>query len=87
MRTYLDEALLRMQSFVSDGVEIAFIDEGPRGGDPVLLIHGFASNVKTNWIDPGWVPTLTLEDILRETIAEAAAEQVAQPASTSLLSP
>ena len=35
----------------------------------------------------GWVPTLTLEDILRETIAEAAAEQVAQPASTSLLSP
>ena len=59
MRAYLGEGWLRMQTFVSDGVDIAFIDEGPRAGDPVLLIHGFASNVKTNWIDPGWVPTLT----------------------------
>ena len=46
-----------MQTFNSDGVEIAFIDEG--AGDPVLLIHGFASNVRTNWIDPGWVRLLT----------------------------
>jgi len=48
-------------TFDSDGVEIAFIDEGPAdaGGDPVLLIHGFASNVVTNWVDPGWVKTLT----------------------------
>ncbi len=46
-----------MQTFDSDGVEIAFLDEGH--GDPVLLIHGFASNVATNWIDPGWVKTLT----------------------------
>lgn len=43
--------------FDSDGVEIAFLDEGR--GDPVLLIHGFASNVVTNWVDPGWVETLT----------------------------
>jgi pimeloyl-ACP methyl ester carboxylesterase len=43
--------------FDSDGVEIAFLDEGQ--GDPVLLIHGFASNVVTNWVDPGWVETLT----------------------------
>ena len=48
-----------MQTFDSDGIDIAFIDEGPRAGDPVLLIHGFASNVKTNWIDPGWVSALT----------------------------
>ncbi len=50
-----------MQTFDSDGVEIAFIDEAPAqsAGDPVLLIHGFASNVATNWIDPGWVRTLT----------------------------
>lgn len=46
-----------MKTFDSDGVEIAFIDEG--AGDPVLLIHGFASNIATNWIDPGWVKTLT----------------------------
>ena len=46
-----------VKTFDSDGVEIAFIDEG--AGDPVLLIHGFASNIATNWIDPGWVRTLT----------------------------
>ena len=45
-----------MRSFDSDGVEIAYIDEGE--GEPVLLIHGFASNVVTNWIDPGWVRML-----------------------------
>lgn len=44
-----------MPTFSSDGVEIAFIDEGPREGAPVLLIHGFASNAKTNWVDPLWV--------------------------------
>jgi len=46
-----------MHSFDSDGVRIAYLDEG--AGDPILLIHGFASNVATNWIDPGWVKTLT----------------------------
>ncbi|MEC9368243.1 MAG: alpha/beta hydrolase [Pseudomonadota bacterium] len=46
-----------MHHFDSDGVDIAFIDEGE--GDPVLLIHGFASNVRTNWVDTGWVTTLT----------------------------
>ena len=46
-----------MPSFQSDGVRIAYWDEGE--GDPILLIHGFASNVATNWIDPGWVETLT----------------------------
>ncbi|ODR94588.1 alpha/beta hydrolase [Methyloceanibacter stevinii] len=46
-----------MQSFDSDGVRIAYLDEG--SGDPILLIHGFASNVGTNWVDPQWVRTLT----------------------------
>jgi pimeloyl-ACP methyl ester carboxylesterase len=46
-----------VRTFDSDGVEIAFIDEGE--GDPVLLIHGFASNVATNWVGPGWVKALT----------------------------
>ncbi len=46
-----------LHTFDSDGVEIAYVDEG--AGDPVLLIHGFASNVATNWIDTGWVQTLT----------------------------
>jgi len=46
-----------VQTFQSDGVEIAFLDEGR--GDPVLLVHGFASNVATNWVGPGWVKLLT----------------------------
>jgi pimeloyl-ACP methyl ester carboxylesterase len=46
-----------VQTFNSDGVEIAYLDEG--SGDPVLLVHGFASNVATNWVDTGWVKTLT----------------------------
>jgi pimeloyl-ACP methyl ester carboxylesterase len=46
-----------MQSFSSDGIQIAYIDEGE--GEPILLIHGFASNIAANWIDPHWVRTLT----------------------------
>ncbi len=46
-----------MKSFSSDGVEIAYLDEG--SGDPILLIHGFASNVTINWVDPQWVRFLT----------------------------
>ena len=46
-----------MQTFDSDGVRLAFIDEGE--GEPVLLIHGFASSVRANWIEPGWVSLLT----------------------------
>ncbi|HRW09216.1 MAG TPA: alpha/beta hydrolase [Caldilineaceae bacterium] len=42
-----------MHSFSSDGVEIAYIDEGE--GEPIVLIHGFASNVQTNWVSPSWV--------------------------------
>jgi pimeloyl-ACP methyl ester carboxylesterase len=46
-----------LQTFNSDGVRIAFIDEG--AGAPILLIHGFASSVRFNWIEPGWVSLLT----------------------------
>jgi pimeloyl-ACP methyl ester carboxylesterase len=46
-----------MQSFRHDGIDIAFLDEGE--GDPVLLIHGFASTAAVNWVYPGWVTTLT----------------------------
>ena len=48
-----------MRTFDSDGVEIAFIDEGEPTGAPILLIHGFASNIAANWVDPGWVKLLT----------------------------
>lgn len=42
-----------MQTFLSDGVEIAFEVEGE--GAPILLIHGFASNVRVNWMSTGWI--------------------------------
>jgi pimeloyl-ACP methyl ester carboxylesterase len=45
-----------MQKFNSDGVEIAYSDQGQ--GTPVLLIHGFASNARVNWEATGWVKTL-----------------------------
>lgn len=45
-----------MQKFNSDGVEIAFSDLGK--GFPVLLIHGFASNIRVNWVATGWERTL-----------------------------
>ena len=46
-----------MQSFNSEGVNIAYNDEGQ--GEPILLIHGFASNAATNWRDAHWLRTLT----------------------------
>ncbi len=51
-----------MQTFNSDGVAIAYLDAAPTGegdGDPVLLIHGFASNHAVNWVNTQWVRTLT----------------------------
>jgi pimeloyl-ACP methyl ester carboxylesterase len=46
-----------MRHFAHDGVEIAFLDEGE--GEPIVLVHGFASNAQVNWVYPGWVATLT----------------------------
>jgi pimeloyl-ACP methyl ester carboxylesterase len=46
-----------MPSFRHETVEIAFLDEGE--GEPIVLVHGFASNRNVNWVQPGWVATLT----------------------------
>jgi pimeloyl-ACP methyl ester carboxylesterase len=46
-----------IRSFRHDGVDIAFLDEGQ--GEPIVLVHGFASTVQVNWVYPGWVATLT----------------------------
>ncbi|WP_210484544.1 alpha/beta fold hydrolase [Microvirga antarctica] len=50
-----------MRFFNSAGVNIAFIDVMPDEGhaDPILLIHGFASNHAVNWVNTQWVKTLT----------------------------
>jgi pimeloyl-ACP methyl ester carboxylesterase len=48
-----------MGSFANGEVEIAYLDEGD--GDPIVLVHGFASTKEVNWVHPGWVATLTRE--------------------------
>jgi pimeloyl-ACP methyl ester carboxylesterase len=46
-----------MPRFSNGPVELAYLDEGE--GEPILLIHGFASSKEVNWLQPGWVATLT----------------------------
>src|SRR5256885_5878786 len=46
-----------MPRFYHGPVELAFLDEGE--GEPVVLVHGFASTKEVNWVQPGWVSTLT----------------------------
>ncbi|MGJ5067909.1 alpha/beta fold hydrolase [Bradyrhizobium oligotrophicum] len=45
-----------MPSFHNGAVEIAFIDEGE--GDPIVLVHGFASSKNVNWVYPAWISEL-----------------------------
>jgi pimeloyl-ACP methyl ester carboxylesterase len=45
-----------MQRLDSDGVSLSFLDEGE--GEPILLIHGFASNSTVNWRNTNWIKTL-----------------------------
>jgi pimeloyl-ACP methyl ester carboxylesterase len=54
-----------MASFHHGGVEIGYLDEG--AGEPIMLVHGFASTKEVNWVKPGWVQTLT--DAGRRAIA------------------
>jgi len=46
-----------MPHFSHEGVDIAFLDEGE--GEPIVLIHGFASNKEVNWVNTGWITALT----------------------------
>src|SRR5215475_13771163 len=45
-----------MPAFRNGEVEIAFLDEGE--GEPIVLVHGFASTKDVNWVQPGWVTAL-----------------------------
>jgi len=45
-----------MPSFHNGSVEIAYLDEGE--GDPIVLVHGFASTKNVNWVYPAWTSTL-----------------------------
>ena len=54
-----------MPRFRNGPVEIAYRDEGE--GEPIVLIHGFASTKEINWAHPSW--TKTLRDAGRRAIA------------------
>lgn len=45
--------------FTHDGLKLAYFDDGDPAGEPVLLIHGFASSALVNWVHPGWLKTLS----------------------------
>jgi pimeloyl-ACP methyl ester carboxylesterase len=46
-----------MPNFSNGPVEIVFLDEG--AGEPIVLVHGFASTKDVNWVGPSWTGTLT----------------------------
>src|SRR5690606_15182451 len=46
-----------IEYFDHDGFRLAYRQDGE--GDPILLIHGFASSSLVNWVSPGWFRTLT----------------------------
>ena len=47
-----------MPTFTHDGLTLRYLVDGPMDGPPVLLVHGFASNIEMNWVGPGWVRAL-----------------------------
>jgi pimeloyl-ACP methyl ester carboxylesterase len=49
-----------MPSFHNGAVEIAYLDEGE--GEPIILVHGFASSKNVNWVYPTWVSELKKYD-------------------------
>ncbi len=45
-----------MPTFDSAGVPIHYEVFGE--GRPIVLVHGFASSLRENWVAPGWIETL-----------------------------
>lgn len=45
-----------MEHFLSGQVRIAYKIVG--SGEPIVLVHGFASTHIANWVEPGWVDAL-----------------------------
>jgi pimeloyl-ACP methyl ester carboxylesterase len=45
--------------FDSDGVRLHYEVHGPEGGSPLLVVHGFASDYRLNWVGTRWQEALT----------------------------
>ena len=50
-----------MPEFDSAGVHIHYETFGPEDGPPVVLLHGFASNARVNWVSTSWTEFLSGE--------------------------
>src|SRR5215467_9775068 len=42
--------------FNSKGVQIRYVEQGT--GEPIVLVHGFTSNIERGWIETGVLPNL-----------------------------
>ena len=60
---YVENAIAEDSFFDSDGIRIRYIDQGPRDGEPVVLIHGGFTNVEGQWVEPGVIDAL--DDVYR----------------------
>jgi len=65
-----------MPTFKNGNVEIAYLDEGE--GDPIVLVHGFASNKEVNWVMPGWTATLRRDGPPRHRAGQSRPRPVGQ---------
>jgi pimeloyl-ACP methyl ester carboxylesterase len=45
--------------FDSDGVRLHYEEHGPERGAPVVVVHGFASDYRLNWVGTRWQEALT----------------------------
>ncbi|MBV9519325.1 MAG: alpha/beta fold hydrolase [Hyphomicrobiales bacterium] len=79
-----------MEFFESQGAQIAFVDLAPTGEDrdePIVLIHGFASNYSVNWGSTLWTQTLTRDGrrvIALDNRGHGQSQKFYDPASYSL---
>src|ERR1700692_873370 len=45
--------------FDSDGVRLHYEVHGPENGLPLVVVHGFASDYRLNWVGTRWQEALT----------------------------
>jgi pimeloyl-ACP methyl ester carboxylesterase len=80
-----------MQFFQSRGARIAFIDVAPKAedrGEPIVLVHGFASNHTMNWGDTLWIDTLARDGrrvVALDNRGHGQSEKFYDPADYSLI--
>lgn len=47
-----------MKKFKSQNIDIAYVTVGDSENPAILLVHGFGSTFRNNWLEPGWTDFL-----------------------------